>query len=86
MTRFKFSKIVIHEESGTVDVGAGPTWTEMYKHLVHKGLNVVGGRLNGVGLGGFTPGGGWSCFNFLDLTSHLSWQDIHGKPISLVLP
>ena len=68
MTRF--NEIVIHKESGTVDVGAGLTWTEVYKHLVPKGLNVVGGRLNGVGLGGFTLGGGWCCFGLLNLTSY----------------
>ena len=30
----------------------------MYSYLVPRGLNVVGGRLDGVGVGGFTLGGG----------------------------
>ncbi|KAI0301749.1 hypothetical protein B0F90DRAFT_1816959 [Multifurca ochricompacta] len=56
----RFDDIVIHEDSGTVDIGAGLTWTDVYSYLVPKGLNVVGGRLVGVGLAGFTLGGGYS--------------------------
>jgi hypothetical protein len=60
MTRF--NGIVIREDSQTVEVGAGLTWTDVYKYLVPKGLNVVGGRLDGVGVAGLTLGGGewWS--------------------------
>ena len=43
MTRFR--DIVIHEDSMTVEIGAGLTWTDIYEYLVPKGLNVVGGRL-----------------------------------------
>ena len=60
----RFREIVIHEDSGTVDIGAGLTWTEVYEYLVPKGLNVVGGRLDGVGVAGLTLGGG-------ELYSHL---------------
>ena len=56
MTRF--NDIVIREGSRTVDIGAGLTWTDVYKYLVPKGLNVVGGRLDGVGVAGLTLGGG----------------------------
>jgi FAD/FMN-containing dehydrogenase len=65
----RFRKIVTHEDSGTVDIGAGLTWTEVYEYLVPKGLNVVGGRLDGVGVAGVTLGGG-------KLDSHL--QPFHG--------
>ncbi|KAI9456081.1 FAD-binding domain-containing protein [Russula earlei] len=58
MARFK--DIIIHEERGTVEIGAGLTWTDVYAYLVPKGLNVVGGRLNGVGVAGLTLGGGYS--------------------------
>ena len=54
----RFREIVIHEDAGIVDIGAGLTWTEVYEYLVPKGLNVVGGRLNGVGVAGLTLGGG----------------------------
>ena len=62
----RFREIVIHEDSGTVDIGAGLTWTEVYEYLVPKGLNVVGGRLNGVGVAGLTLGGG-ECYCHLEL-------------------
>ena len=54
----RFNDIVIHEDSGTVEIGAGLTWTDVYEYLVPRGLNVVGGRLNGIGVPGLTLGGG----------------------------
>ena len=62
MTRF--NEIVISDDSQTVEIGAGLTWTDVYAYLVPKGFNVVGGRLNGVGVAGFILGGGrcHSCF------------------------
>ena len=51
-----------HEDSMTVDIGAGFTWTDFYGYLVPKGLNVDGGRLNGVGVAGLTLGGGKDYF------------------------
>jgi len=60
MTRFR--DIVIHEDSMAVEIGAGLTWTDVYEYLVPKGLNVVGGRLNGVGVAGLTLGGGECLF------------------------
>jgi hypothetical protein len=49
---------VIHEDSETVEIGAGLTWTDVYAYLAPKGINVVGGRVNGVGVAGYTLGGG----------------------------
>jgi hypothetical protein len=74
MARFK--EIVIHEDSGTVEIGPGLTWTDVYEYLVPKGLNVVGGRLNGVGVAGFTLGGGKS---LLPVLTHLLYgRDLKG--------
>ena len=56
MTRF--NDIVIRKDFRTVEIGAGLTWTDVYEYLVPKGLNVVGGRMNGVGVAGFALGGG----------------------------
>ncbi|KAH9988281.1 FAD-binding domain-containing protein [Russula compacta] len=56
----RFNDIVVDEQSGTVDIGAGLTWTDVYAYLTPKNLGVVGGRLNGVGVAGLTLGGGYS--------------------------
>ena len=56
MTRFR--DIVLNEEEGTVEIGAGLTWAEVFSYLVPKGHNVVGGRIDVVGVSGFTLGGG----------------------------
>ena len=62
MTRF--NHIDINKDSQTVEIGAGLTWTDVYAYLVPKGLNVVGGRINGIGVAGLTLGGGES-FRFI---------------------
>src|ERR1700761_4613249 len=54
----RFRDIVLNEEEGTVEIGAGLTWTDVYSYLVPKGLSVAGGRIDGVGVSGFTLGGG----------------------------
>ncbi|KAI0251535.1 FAD-binding domain-containing protein [Lactifluus subvellereus] len=56
----RFNDIVIHEDSETVAIGAGLTWADVYAYLVPKGINVVGGRLGGAGVAGYTLGGGYS--------------------------
>ena len=56
MTRF--NDITISEDSRTVEIGAGLTWTDVYAYLIPKGLSVAGGRINGVGAAGLTLGGG----------------------------
>ncbi|KAI9438126.1 FAD-binding domain-containing protein [Lactarius indigo] len=58
LTRFK--DIFINKDSETVEIGAGLTWTDVYASIVPKGINVVGGRINGVGVSGLTLGGGYS--------------------------
>ncbi|KAI9449075.1 hypothetical protein BJY52DRAFT_1227991 [Lactarius psammicola] len=46
----RFRDIVLNKEEGTVEIGAGLTWTDVYSYLVSKGLNVVGSRADGFGL------------------------------------
>ena len=67
MTRF--NDIVIRNDSRAVEIGAGLTWADVYAYLIPKGLNVVGARMNGVGVGGFTLGGGECQFPFWDIHS-----------------
>ena len=57
----QFRDIVINMDSETVEIGAGLSWTDVYTYLVPRGVNVVGGRLHGVGVAGILLGGG-KCF------------------------
>ena len=56
MSRFNETKVNL--TSGTVDVGAGLTWDQVYATLEPTAVNVVGGRVPGVGVAGLTLGGG----------------------------
>ena len=56
MSRFNETKV--NFSAGTVDVGAGLTWDQVYATLDPTGVNVVGGREFGVGVAGLTLGGG----------------------------
>ena len=54
----RFSEINYDASSQTVDVGAGLVFDDVYKALEPHGVNVVGGRVTGIGVAGFTLGGG----------------------------
>ncbi len=56
MTRFNDTKV--DYKSGTVEIGAGLTWGQVYAALEPTGVNVVGGRIPDVGVAGLTLGGG----------------------------
>ena len=58
MSRFK--DIKLSDDRLTVDVGAGCIWDEVYLALNGTGVNAPGGRVPGVGVAGFTLGGGMS--------------------------
>lgn len=44
----------------TATIGAGLIWDTVYEYLEPYGVNVVGGRVTGVGVAGFILGGGYS--------------------------
>ncbi|TFK49560.1 FAD dependent oxidoreductase [Heliocybe sulcata] len=56
----RFSEVTYHAESSTVDVGSGLIWDDVYAALEPDNAMVVGGRVTGVGVAGFTLGGGYS--------------------------
>ena len=56
MARFNNTKV--DPTSGTVMVGAGVTWGQVYAALEPTGVNVVGARNPTVGVAGLTLGGG----------------------------
>ena len=54
----EFSDIVYDPEAQTVTVGAGVIWDDVYSALEPHGMNVIGGRVSGIGVAGFALGGG----------------------------
>lgn len=58
MSRFK--NVTYNSAAQTVDYGTGITWDAVYEALEPFGVNVVGGRVSGVGVAGFSLGGGYS--------------------------
>ncbi|KAH7334932.1 hypothetical protein B0J17DRAFT_577084 [Rhizoctonia solani] len=57
---FKFSGVTYNEAPAAADGSVGTVWDDVYAALEPHGVNVVGGRVTGVGVGGFTLGGGYS--------------------------
>jgi FAD/FMN-containing dehydrogenase len=55
---YRFSDTVYDPETQTVTLGTGLIWDEVYAALEQHGVIVVGGRAPGVGVAGFTLGGG----------------------------
>ena len=54
----RFNEIRVNSMYRAVEVGAGLTWDQVYATLGPTGVNVVGGRVPGVGVAGLTLGGG----------------------------
>lgn len=47
MTRF--NNVTLSDDKSSVDVGAGLVWDAVYEALDGTGVNIVGGRVSGVG-------------------------------------
>ena len=62
MTRFNETKV--NSTCRTVEVGAGLTWDQVYAILESTGMNIVEGRVPGIGVAGVTLGGGESLLSF----------------------
>ncbi|KAL5521679.1 hypothetical protein ACEPAF_2427 [Sanghuangporus sanghuang] len=56
----RFNDVNYNAKQGTVTIGFGLTWDQVYERLEPLGIMVVGGRITGVGVGGFSLGGGYS--------------------------
>lgn len=56
----RFSDVTYDPDTQTAAVGAGLTWDAVYAALEPYGVNVVGARGPGVGVGGLSLGGGYS--------------------------
>lgn len=55
---YRFNSVVYNQDSKTATIGTGLIWDDVYTALEPFGVNVVGGRVSGVGVAGFTLGGG----------------------------
>ena len=53
-----FQQVVLDSSKQFVDIGSGNIWDNVYQGLEGTGVNIVGGRVTGVGVGGFITGGG----------------------------
>ncbi|GJE93063.1 FAD dependent oxidoreductase [Phanerochaete sordida] len=56
----RFSNVTYNSAPQTVDYGTGIIWDDVYEALEPFGVNIVGGRVSGVGVAGFSLGGGYS--------------------------
>ena len=54
----RFNSTKVNPNDATVEIGSGLTWDQVYETLGPTGVNVVGGRIPGVGVAGLTLGGG----------------------------
>ena len=53
-----FKDVTYDPKTQTAVIGAGNIWDDVYKFLNPQGVNVLGGRVSGIGVAGFTLGGG----------------------------
>ncbi|KAL9056195.1 MAG: hypothetical protein Q9162_003074 [Coniocarpon cinnabarinum] len=60
MSMIRMNQTTLSPDNSTVEIGMGLGWSQVYKSLEPTGYNVVGGRVAGPGVGGFTLGGGFS--------------------------
>ncbi|KJA15273.1 hypothetical protein HYPSUDRAFT_48491 [Hypholoma sublateritium FD-334 SS-4] len=60
ISMYRFSAINYDAAAQTVEIGSGLIWDDVYAALAPYNVNVVGGRVTGVGVAGFTLGGGYS--------------------------
>lgn len=67
MTRF--NEVTYHPDNQTATVGAGLVWDDVYEGLEPHGVNVVGGRVSGIGVAGFSLGGGECAILLVTVTS-----------------
>lgn len=54
----RFTEVTYDAEAGVAKIGAGNVWDNVYAALDPYNVSVVGGRVSGIGVAGFTLGGG----------------------------
>ncbi|KAH8982075.1 FAD-binding domain-containing protein [Lactarius akahatsu] len=56
----RFNTFKVNTKAKTVELGPSLAWDDVYRRLAPYGVNVIGGRIPGIGVGGLTLGGGYS--------------------------
>ncbi|KAH9054241.1 FAD-binding domain-containing protein, partial [Lactarius vividus] len=56
----RFNTFKVNTEAQTVELGPSLAWDDVYRRLAPYEVNVIGGRIPGIGVGGLTLGGGYS--------------------------
>ncbi|RAK98439.1 FAD-binding domain-containing protein [Aspergillus ibericus CBS 121593] len=74
------NSLTLSPDLKTASIGAGAVFSDIYPQLTPYNLTVMGGRLPGIGAGGFTTGGG---LNFLAREHGFSCDNIYGYEIVL---
>lgn len=57
---YRFANVRYDPTTQTATIGAGLIWDDVYAALEPHGVNIAGGRVSGIGVAGFTLGGGKS--------------------------
>ncbi|KAF8182933.1 FAD-binding domain-containing protein [Pholiota molesta] len=57
---YRLSEVKYDPELQTATIGTGLIWDDVYAALEPFGVSVLGGRVTGIGVGGFILGGGYS--------------------------
>ena len=57
---FRFNQTNFNSTTGSAKVSSGQRSQEIYQALEHFNVTIATGRVAGVGVGGFTLGGGYS--------------------------
>lgn len=63
---YRFANVSYDQATQTTTIGAGLIWDDVYAALEPYGVNVAGGRVSGIGVAGFTLGGGKSVYSNRD--------------------
>ncbi|PYI00699.1 FAD-binding domain-containing protein [Aspergillus sclerotiicarbonarius CBS 121057] len=74
------NSLTLSADRKTASVGAGTVFSDLYPKLTPYNLTVMGGRIPGIGAGGFTTGGG---LNFLAREHGFSCDNIYGYELVL---
>ncbi|KAF2178031.1 FAD-binding domain-containing protein [Zopfia rhizophila CBS 207.26] len=60
----KLNTLKLSEDKGTMSIGPGPRWGDVFTYLDGTDLTIVGGRLGPVGVPGLLLGGGISYYSY----------------------